>query len=166
MEQGDDGFKRGVSALLRKRGEILSDLTETRERIAQNQNDLEAVERCLALMGHDGELPTQDKRKPKKGRVVLYYRNELRTFIRRALESSDGPLTTRDIALDLIDREGRNPDDRRLYNDIVKRVSAALGKMRNDGAVTAELAKGCHAWSLTGAKLNAHNKAVEPGASG
>ena len=84
MEQGDEGFKRGVSALTRKRGEILSDIAECRKNGShKTKNDLEAVERCLGINGPDvASFRLKRSESSKKGRAVqLYYRNELRTFI-------------------------------------------------------------------------------------
>ena len=160
MEQGDDGYKRGASALLRKRGEILSDIAECQERVAQSKNDLAAVERCLALMGAELDLPTQEKRAPKAQRVQLYYRNELRTFIRKQLEASDGPLSTRQMALALIELEGRDAGDRRLLSDMVRRLGSSLHKMRADGAANSVTQSGVKVWSLTSAPLNEANKPV------
>jgi len=135
MEKGDEGYKRAVSGLLRKRNEILADICESQERIGQSKNDLESIERCLALLGHDGELPTQKK---KAVRVNLYYRNELRSFIRKQLNDSGTRLTTRELAERLIEIEGRDANDRRVRSDLIRRIGSSLYKMRNDGAARSE----------------------------
>ena len=143
MEQGDDGFKRTVAGLLRKRAELLNEMTETRERVAQISTDIETVERCLALCGYDGELKTQKQ----ATRVVLYYRNELRSFITKQLEAA-GDLTSRDLAERLIETEGRDPKDRRLRSDIIRRVSSCLSQMRNHGIAVSERKRGALCWRL------------------
>jgi hypothetical protein len=135
MEKGDEGYKRAVSGLLRKRNEILADICESQERVGQSKNDLESIERCLALLGHEGELPTQ---KSKATRVNLYYRNEIRSFVRKQLSESETPLTTRELAERLIEHEGRDANDRRIRSDLIRRIGSSLYKMRNDGAARSE----------------------------
>ena len=98
----DDGYKNTIAGLLRKRGEMLSEIQDTRERLAQLSNDLEGIERVLDTLGYDGDLPTQSTR---AARVVLFYRNELRSYIRSCLKGH-GPLTNKEIAQRLVVKEG------------------------------------------------------------
>ena len=145
MEQGDDGYKRTVAGLLRKRGEMLSEIKDVRERLASLSNDVESVERVLETMGYDGALPTQATR---ASRIVLFYRNELRSFLKAELSKADAPMTSRELSERLIDMEGKDAKDRRLRNDIVKRVGKALRQMRDHGQVTSRKVRGEFLWTL------------------
>ena len=96
-------------------------------------------------MGYDGELPTQSTR---ASRIVLFYRNELRAFLKSELASASGPMTSRELANKLIDLEGRDSRDRRLRNDIVKRIGKALRQMRDAGLVSSHKERNEFLWSL------------------
>ncbi|MGQ2905865.1 MAG: hypothetical protein ACT6RL_18875 [Neoaquamicrobium sediminum] len=76
-------YEHAISGLLRKRGEMLANMADLREQIAVLSNDLEALERILETLGYEGELPTKATRVP---RVVLFYRGELRGFLRQSLK--------------------------------------------------------------------------------
>jgi hypothetical protein len=90
----DAGYQNTVSGLLRKRGEMLASMADLREQIAVASHDLEAIERILETLGYEGELPTKATRVP---RVVLFYRGELRGFLRQSLKEY-GPSTSRELA--------------------------------------------------------------------
>lgn len=142
----DKGYQNTIAGLLRKRGEMLTEIKDCRDRLAMLSNDLEGLERVLETMGYDGELPTQSTR---ASRIVLFYRNELRAFLKSELANAGGPMTSRELANKLIDMEGRDSRDRRLRNDIVKRIGKALRQMRDSGLVQSEKAKGEFLWRLT-----------------
>jgi hypothetical protein len=113
----DEKYSNTISGLLRKRGEMLNEIRDVRERIAMLSNDLEGLERVLDTLGYDGELPTQSTR---SARVVLFYRNELRSYLRSCLREH-GPQTNRQMAVLLATKEGKDVKDRRLINDLTKR---------------------------------------------
>lgn len=100
-------------------------------------NDLEAIERILETLGYQGDLPTVSTRAP---RIVLFYRGELRGFLRQSLKEH-GPSTSRELATRLVALEGKDGRDRRMMNDIVKRMGKALRQMQDSGAVTRTAAK-------------------------
>jgi hypothetical protein len=52
------------------------------------------------------------------------------------MEKATGPVTTRALALILCQMEGKRPEDKRLLSDVSKRVSGALGQMKDLGQVT------------------------------
>ena len=141
----DKGYQNTIAGLLRKRGEMLAEIKDCRDRLACLSNDLEGLERVLETLGYDGELPTQSTR---AARIVLFYRNELRAFLKSELVKAGKPITSRELAATLIDLEGRDARDHRLRNDIVRRVSKALRQMRDGGLVASEKLKGELLWRL------------------
>ncbi|WP_127595709.1 hypothetical protein [Nitratireductor alexandrii] len=132
--------------MLRKRGEMLANLADLREQIAVQSNDLEAMERILETLGYQGDLPTIATRAP---RIVLFYRGELRAFLRQSLKEH-GPSTSREMAERLIQIEGKDSRNRRMMNDIVKRMGKALRQMQDAGIVTrtSEKVRGEFIWNL------------------
>ena len=140
----DDGYTNTVSGLLRKRAEKLDEAADLRGRMAVVQNDVEAIERILETLGYNGELPTTHTR---QARVVLFYRNELRQWLKAELRER-GPATTRDLAERMVSGEGKNPRDARLVHDLVKRMGKALRAMRDAGIVTGERGQAGCVWGL------------------
>ena len=132
-----EGYDLAIAGLLRKRGEMLANLADLREQIAVASNDLQAIERILETMGYQGDLPTVASRAP---RIVLFYRGELRQFLRQSLKEH-GPSTSRQLAERLIQLEGKDARDRRMMNDIVKRIGKALRQMRDTNIIGRTTAK-------------------------
>lgn len=141
----DDTYQNTVSGLLRKRAEKLDEAADLRGRQAVIQNDVEALERVLETLGYEGELPTVNTR---QARVVLFYRNELRQWLKAELREH-GPATTRDLAERMVSGEGKDPRDARLVHDLVKRMGKALRAMRDAGLVTGERGTAGYVWALS-----------------
>ena len=60
---------------------MLANLADLREQIAVASNDLESLERVLETLGYDGEFA--DSLDTRAARIVLFYRGELRGFLRQ-----------------------------------------------------------------------------------
>jgi hypothetical protein len=63
--------------------------------MATIRTDVEAIDRGLDSLGYEGEL---ESRTARTERIVLFYRNELRSFILKELRGSDRQLSTRELA--------------------------------------------------------------------
>lgn len=109
----------------------MEEIATTRERLAVLSNDVEALDRVLETLGYDGDV----KLTPRVPRIVLFYRGELRQWLRSRLEEA-GPQTSRQLAVALVQSEGKDARDRRMMNDIVRRMGKALRQMQNVGLVT------------------------------
>jgi hypothetical protein len=128
-----EDYTHAISGLLRRREELRAEAHSLRDRQAAIVNDLDALERTLQSLGFEGPL---EGRPPRQARIIIFYRNELRKFCQAELEKATGPVSTRDLALVLCQMEGKRPEDRRLLSDVSKRVSGALGQMKDLGQVT------------------------------
>jgi hypothetical protein len=124
-------YKHTVSGLLQKRAEMMEEIAEARERLAELSNDVEAIDRVLERLGYSGELQLT----PRPPRVVLFYRDELRQFILDQLRN-DGPLSARQLSERLVQSEGKDPRDRRMLRNLVNRVCKALRQMQSARIVT------------------------------
>ena len=133
-----------INGLLAKRTELVGLNAELRERMAIVANDIEAVERVLESLGYQGE----GAKTARAARVVLFYRNELRDYLRAELVKSPEPLTARELAQRLCQVEGKDWQDRRLLTDVVRRVGCALRKMRASRVVEGERTQAGQIWRI------------------
>jgi hypothetical protein len=67
---------------------------------------------------------------------VFFARDELRRFLLDELRKADGPISSRDLAEKIIRWEGKDARDRRLSNDMVKRVCKSLKLLRRQRMAT------------------------------
>jgi hypothetical protein len=123
-------YANTISGLLRKRAELMGDAQKLREQLAHVGNDIEALDRTLISLGYDGDLKGMQ---PRGNRVVFFARDELRRFLLDELRKATGPISSRDLAEKLIGMEGKDCRDRRLRNDMVKRVGKSLKLIRAQG---------------------------------
>jgi hypothetical protein len=130
-------YANTISGLLQRRAELMADARELRERMAVVGNDIAALDRTLQTLGYESEL-SAPAGVQSSTRVVYFHRNELRRFCLDELRKADGPVTTRDLAEKAIRLEGRDPRDRRLRNDMVRRVGKSLKLLRKQEAVRSE----------------------------
>lgn len=118
----DDGFDLTIHGLLRKRTDLMANLESYRDKVSSTANDIRAVDRVLVSLGYDGELDLEQPRK----RVLNYIKHEIRRFILDELRAAKQPLTTREIAVRLATREGKDTGDRKLMRDLSHRVSKSV----------------------------------------
>jgi hypothetical protein len=139
-------YANTISGLLRKRSELMGDAQRLREQLAHVGNDIEALDRTLVSLGYAGDLKTVQ---PRGNRIVFFARDELRRFLLDELRKATGPLSSRDLAEKIIGLEGKDCRDRRLRNDMVKRVGKSLKLLRRQGnAISEKGAAGGLIWRL------------------
>lgn len=136
-------FAHTISGLLLKRQEMMEEVSQLRERMAVLSNDVEALDRVLETLGYSDGPPAS----PRAARIVLFYRNELRSYCLEHLRER-GPRTSRQIGVSIIQTEGKDARDRRMLTDIVRRVSKAMRQLRQAGAVASEVVRGEYVWRL------------------
>ncbi len=103
----NEGYALTISGLLRKRAEILADLTAIREKAASLTNDLHSMDRVLMSLGYTGDL---DAQKPSQ-RTRMFVRGELRKFVLDTLREAGEPLSSRELAIRRAQFEGKDPTD-------------------------------------------------------
>jgi hypothetical protein len=126
-------YANTISGLLRKRSELMGSALRLREDLAHVGNDIEALDRILISLGFEGDLKAVQ---PRGNRVVFFARDELRRFLLDELRKADGPISSRDLAEKIIRLEGKDARDRRLSNDMVKRVGKSLKLLRRQRMAT------------------------------
>lgn len=136
-------YEHTISGLLAKRVEMVEEIAVIRERLAFLSNDVEAVDRVLERLGYVGDV----KLTPRLPRIVLFYRGELRQFLLGQLKEH-GPMTSRQLAENLVHIEGKNAGDRRMMSDIVRRIGKALRQMQSSKLIVGTKTKnmGEYSW--------------------
>ena len=126
-------YAHTISGLLKKRREMMAEMQSLRERQAELGNDVEALDRVLGALGHKPEL---EPAKPRSSRTMLFHRNELKRFLLDQMRQETAPISSRVLAERIATAEGKDSRDRKLVNDLVKRVGKSLKLLRQQGLTT------------------------------
>jgi outer membrane translocation and assembly module TamA len=139
-----DTYEHTISGLLGKRAEMFNEAERIRDRLAEIKNDIGALDRVLGTLGYTGDL---DAAMPRQKREVIFGRGELSRAIVSELRHATAPLSSRDIAQDIVAMRGEDARDRKYISDLTKRVSKALRSMKAEGFVRSVAdAKGNLSW--------------------
>jgi len=129
----------------------MGDAQRLREQLAHVGNDVEALDRTLITLGYQGDLKAVQ---PRGNRIVFFARDELRRFLLDELRKAAGPVSSRDLAEKIITLEGKDACDRRLRNDMVKRVGKSLKLLRSQRlAMSVRDHAGRFAWQSASVKI-------------
>ncbi|WP_349363445.1 MAG: hypothetical protein ABL307_14805 [Roseitalea porphyridii] len=138
-----DTFDHTISGLLTKRADLWNEAQVIRDRLAEIRNDIDAIDRTLNVLGYEGDL---DASMPRQKRHVVFGRGELFRACMDVLRHADGPMTTREIAQEIVAQSGQDARDRRYVADLVKRVGKCL--RQSDAARKGADGKGNVVWSV------------------
>ncbi|MCB2112196.1 MAG: hypothetical protein R3C42_02080 [Parvularculaceae bacterium] len=121
-----------ISALVRKRAELAGDIEATHKRLSQMIADLEKLDATILMF--DGNYQIEGI-KPKAFRPPSDWSNrgEMTRTVRKILRLASEPLTTRDIALQLMSERAVDTSDQKLIRLMSKRVGVAVRRMRETG---------------------------------
>ena len=143
-----DTFEHTITGLLAKRAELFNEAERIRDRLAEVKNDIGAIDRVLGTLGYTGDL---DAAMPRQRREVLFGKGELSRAIYGELRNAEGPLSSRDIAREIVVMRGEDARDRKYLSELTKRVSKALRVMKSEGTVRAATdARGNVSWERRG----------------
>ena len=132
-----------VTALSRKRAELSGDIERTQHQLQDMIRDLEHLDRTLLLFDPTYEVASI---KPKAFRPPVDWskRCEMTRLIFGILRRAKEPLTSRDIASQLMAERALDLGDDKLLRLMTKRVGTALREQRRKGAVAAEQGAGLY----------------------
>jgi hypothetical protein len=123
-----------VSGLVKRRAEIAGGIEQLHEQLKKLLADLETVDKALAVF--DPSIACEQI-KPRALRPPSDWANygEMTRIVLNILRGSSEPLTTRDIALQMLIERAMSKDDQRLLNRMTKRVGVALRRQRDNEIV-------------------------------
>lgn len=127
-----DTYEHTITGLLSKRADLFNEAERIRDKLAEIRNDLGAIDRTLGVLGYIGDL---DAAMPRQKREVLFGKGELSKAIYRELRTAKEPMSSRDIAREIVVMRGEDARDRKYLADLTRRVSKALRAMREAGDV-------------------------------
>lgn len=137
-------YSHTANGLLTKRAELYNEAERIRDRLAEIKNDIGALDRVLGSLGYTGDL---DAKMPRQKREVIFGRGELSKAIFGELRTAESPISSRDIAREIVTMRGEDARDRKYITDLTKRVSKALRQMKVEGLVKSAVdAKGNLMW--------------------
>ena len=138
-------FDHTISGLLTKRADLLGEAEVIRDRLAAIKNDIDALDRTLSVLNYDGDL---DAQMPRAKRHVIFGRGELTKQVFAVLRRSDKPMTSREIAQEVVSDSGMDARDRKFVSDLTKRVGKACRQCKDGVIIKATDARGNVVWSV------------------
>ena len=138
-------FDHTISGLLTKRADLLGEAETIRDRLAAIKNDIDALDRTLSVLNYDGDL---DAQMPRAKRHVIFGRGELTKQVFAVLRRSDKPMTSREIAQEIVSDSGMDARDRKFVTDLTKRVGKACRQSKGGVIVKASDARGNVVWRV------------------
>lgn len=134
-QNNTDTYQHTINGLLHKRADHWNEAERLRDRMAEIKNDVLAIDRALGVLGYTGEL---DSIMPRQKVVRLFGQGELLMACLHELRHADGPLTSRQIARNVIEIRDEDPNDRKYLSDMTRRISKCLRQERAAGTVRAK----------------------------
>jgi hypothetical protein len=121
-----------VTGLIKKRAELAFDIERTHERLRKLVNDLEHVDGTLRIVAPDMEL---EAIRPKAFRPPDDWakRGQMARLVLSILRTAKEPLTTREIAAQMLLERAMDAEDQRMLRVMTKRVGVALREQRDKG---------------------------------
>lgn len=119
-----------LNTLAVKRLEIEQHIIKLEADLEQARRDLSAILAATAVFSAEGPLP-----KSYMNLTRLFPRYELPKLCRRALETANGPMSTREIAAYVIREKGLDGQDRHLRKAIAYKVVNILRRWERDRRV-------------------------------
>jgi hypothetical protein len=130
-----------LSGLVKRRAELAGDIENTHNALRKMVLDLENIDATILQFDPDFKVETIQ---PKAFRPPKDWSNrgQMSRIILSVLRQAAAPLTTRDIALQLLIERALDQSDLRLLRLMTKRVGVALRGQRENGVVKCEQGPG------------------------
>jgi hypothetical protein len=123
-----------LQGLVKRRAELAGEIEAMHARLRKMIDDLEKLDSVILQFDPQHDV---EGIKPKAFRPPedWAHRGEMTRAVLSILRQSVEPMTTRDIALEMLVTRALNSDDQKLLALMVKRVGVALRIQRNNGIV-------------------------------
>lgn len=127
--------------LTKRRAELTGEIEHLHGRLGQLVRDLEALDATIVQFDADFQV---EAIKPKGFRPPQDWSNrgEMTRLVLSILRQAVEPLTTRDIAVEMLITRALDKDDRKLLRLMTKRVGVALRGQRDMGRVKSDQGPG------------------------
>jgi len=123
--------EHAISALLRKKSEILGEIEQTNERLSTLHQQLQHIDGSLSVFGYEHAIPIRPTYKRQQG---YFQQGELVRFIFDYLRQH-GPQTTAELLQAVLAHKGLTEADRRTRTHIDNKVKRALERQQVRGTL-------------------------------
>jgi hypothetical protein len=137
-----------VSGLVKRRAQLAGDIEKAHESLRQMVQDLENIDATILQFEPDFRVETI---RPKAFRPPKDWSNrgQMTRIVLSILRQATEPLTSRDIALELLVERALDKNDQRLLRIMTKRVGVALRGQRDSRVVRSEQGPGQYmVWAI------------------
>jgi hypothetical protein len=122
-----------LGGLTRKRAEIAGQIEHTQDQLRKLVMSLDAIDAAIRIFDPTADIGAiAPQSYPPRHQA---FRGEMSRFVLGTLRTAIGPITTRDVAIQVMKGRGLNPDDADLLLTIRKRVGACMWKYKQQGMV-------------------------------
>src|SRR4051794_34847037 len=130
-----------ILGLVKKRAELAGDIELTHNRLRELVNQLEHIDGTLRIVAPDMEL---EAIRPKAFRPPDDWarRGQMSRLVLSILRTSKEPLTTREIAAQMLLERAMDAEDQRMLRIMTKRVGVALRGQRDKGRACSDAGPG------------------------
>lgn len=130
-----------LTGLVKRRAKLAGEIENTHELLRKLVNDLENLDATILQFDPDYQV---EAIRPKAFRPPKDWANrgQMTRIVLSILRQAAEPLTTRDIALELLVERALDKNDQRLLRLMSKRIGVALRRQRDNGAVRASQGPG------------------------
>lgn len=130
-----------VSGLVKRRAQLAGDIEKAHESLRRMVLDLENLDATILQFEPDFKV---EAIRPKAFRPPKDWSNrgEMTRICLSILRQATEPLTTRDVALQLLTERAMNREDQRLLRLMTKRVACALRYQREKGVAESDQGPG------------------------
>ena len=130
-----------LTGLINRRAELTGDIERTHLALRKMVDDLENLDQTIRQFAPDFQV---EAIRPKAFRPPADWANrgQMARVILSILRQAAEPMTTRDIALELLVTRALDQSDQRLLRLMTKRVGVALRGQRDNGVVVASQGPG------------------------
>ncbi len=139
-----------VSGLIKRRAQLAGDIEQAHESLRRMVVDLENLDQTILQFEPGFKI---EAIQPKAFRPPKDWANrgEMTRLCLSILRMASEPLTSRDVALQLLTERALNREDQKLLRLMTKRVGVALRLQKHKGVVTSDQGPGQYMlWQLAG----------------
>lgn len=131
-----------VAGLVEKRREISGRIEHLQQQLNDLVIDLDHVDHCIHMFAPDLDASlARPKQFPARHGA---YRGEMQRFVLGALRNADKPITSLEIAVEVVKGRGLDVNDARAVSLIRKRVGACMYRMVEKGLAREIAASGTY----------------------
>jgi hypothetical protein len=138
-----------LSTLVAKRAEIAGTIAELERQLAQHRVDLIHLDGVLRLLDSGLDPETIKPKRPYR-RALYFGRYELSRLCFAILRTASEPLSTDDIASQVISAKGFQADDAILRAAVRAQVKTVAQRLRREGTIKNIGSRRASKWKLAG----------------